>query len=341
MKRSLPILLLSTVLLAIPTLAQDLPTPEEYFGFEMGTDRKLARWDKMVDYYYLLGEASPRMNVVNMGESTLGNPFLVLYISSPENLNNLDELKQINARIADPRGYRPEQIDAAVDAGKVVMVQSMGLHSSEVAGSQMAVDLTYDMLTREDEEMMRILDNTISIFIPCFNPDGEIMVTDWYNETVGTEYEGLGLPFLYHHYIGHDNNRDAYMQNTVGSQYGGEIMFREWIPQAYIDHHQMGAFGPRLYLPPYAEPIRPDGDPLVWREMAVRCAYGLQRGGSRPLGRGERRHLLRLGALRVSLDYPVPQHRRHAHRIRQCAVSYTAVSASRPVAGRTPGVSGL
>ena len=100
------------------------------------------------------------------------------------------------------------------------------------------------------------------IQIPCFNPDGNVITTDWYNEWVGTEYEATGLPVLYHHYIGHDNNRDAFMQNTVESQYGAEIMFREWIPQAYIDHHQMGPFGARMYVPPYAEPIRPDGDPL-------------------------------------------------------------------------------
>ena len=148
------------------------------------------------------------------------------------------------------------------------MVQSYGLHSSEVAATQTAVEVTYDMLTRNDADMQRILDNTISILIPCFNPDGEIMITEWYNKYVGTEYEGSYMPWLYHHYIGHDNNRDAYMQNTVESAYGAKILFRDWVPQAYVDHHQMGAYGARLYLPPYSEPIRPDADPLVWREMA-------------------------------------------------------------------------
>ena len=250
------------------TLAQDLPSPEDYFGFQMGADRKLARWDKLVEYYTTLGEASPRMNVVEAGPSTLGNPFLVLYISSPENLANLDALKEMNAILADPREASEEAVQQAISNGKVVMVQSFGLHSTEVAPSQTAAEFTWDMLTREDEEMMRILENTISIIIPCFNPDGNLIVTDWYNETVGTEYEGLRPPELYHHYIGHDNNRDAFMQNTIESVYGAEIMFREWVPQAYIDHHQMGAYTARLYVPPYAEPIRPHGDPLVWREMS-------------------------------------------------------------------------
>lgn len=250
------------------TIAQEIPSPEDYFGFQMGADRKLARWDKMVEYYHLIGEKSPRVHVVDMGPSTLGNPFLVLLISSPENLSRLEELRQFNATLSDPRGVPETEIERAIDQGKAVVVQSMGLHSSEVAASQMAVELIYDMTIRTDDELLRILDETIAIMIPSFNPDGEIMVTDWYNETVGTEFEGVGLPWLYHHYIGHDNNRDAFMTNTVESQYGAKIMFRDWIPQAYIDHHQMGAYGARIYVPPYAEPIRPEADPLVWREMS-------------------------------------------------------------------------
>ena len=262
------ILLVLCLVTPFRAVGQDLPSPEAYFGFQMGEDRKLARWDKLVDYYKTLGEASPRMQVVEVGPSTLGNPFLVLYISSPENLANLDDLKAKNAILADPREATEAAVQDAIDNGKVVMVQSFGLHSTEVAPSQTAAEFTWDMLTREDDEMMRILDNTISIIIPCFNPDGNFIVTDWYNETVGTEYEGLRPPELYHHYIGHDNNRDAFMQNTIESVYGAEILFREWVPQAFIDHHQMGAYTARLYVPPYAEPIRPDGDPLVWREMS-------------------------------------------------------------------------
>ncbi len=268
MKR-LPFLLLA-LSLALPAAlrAQEIPSPEEFFGFQMGADRQLARWDKLVEYYELLGERSPRLEVVNMGPSTWGNPFLALFISSPENLSRLEELRQLNATLSDPRGATEAEIDRAVANGRAVVVQSMGLHSTEVGASQMAAELTYDMVTRDDGEMLRILDNTIAIMIPSFNPDGEIMVTDWYNRWVGSEYEATGMPWLYHPYIGHDNNRDAFMTNTVESQYGAKIIFRDWVPQAYIDHHQMGAYGARIYVPPYAEPIRPEGDPLVWREMS-------------------------------------------------------------------------
>jgi hypothetical protein len=247
---------------------RQITSPEQFFGFQMGADRKLARWDKLVEYYRLLERESDRIRVVDMGPSTMGNPFLLLFISSPANLARLDELRQMNARLADPRGASEDEIKRIVAAGKAVVVQSFGLHSSEVAASQAAAEVTYDLVRRSDEETQRILDNVIAIMIPCFNPDGEILVTDWYNKYVGTEYEGVGLNVLYHKYVGHDNNRDAFMTNMVESQYAAKIMFRDWIPQAYIDHHQMGPYGARLYVPPYAEPIRPDGDPLVWREMS-------------------------------------------------------------------------
>ncbi|MPY87897.1 MAG: peptidase M14 family protein, partial [Luteitalea sp.] len=271
--RLVPLLLVLTLagpgLLAQNAPAQgSLPTPDSFFGFQMGADRKLARWDKIVEYYHLLAKQSDRMKVDVMGQSTEGHPFLALYISSPANLAKLDRFRQINATLSDPRGVAEAEIKKLVAEGKAVIVQSMALHSTEVASAQMAPELTYDLLTRDDDETTRILDNVIAIMIPCFNPDGQIMVTDWYNKHVGTQYEAAGLPWLYQKYVGHDNNRDAFQTNQVESQYAAKILFRDWIPQAYVDHHQMGAYGARIYVPPYAEPIRPGGDPLVWREMS-------------------------------------------------------------------------
>jgi hypothetical protein len=277
--RSLLPLLLALLLAPLAVAAQQIPSPEEFFGFEMGADRKLARWDRLVEYYELLDRESDRIEVRNVGPSTLGNPFLVVFVSSPGNLARLDELQAMNATLQDPRGASEDAVAAAIENGKAVVVQSYGLHSSEVAASQAAAEILWEMATRSDEDMLRILDETVAIMIPCFNPDGQIIVTDWYDRWVGTEYEAAGLPELYHHYIGHDNNRDAFMQATVESRYGADILFRDWIPQAYIDHHQMGPYGARMYVPPYAEPIRPEGDPLVWREMAwygAHIAYGLE-----------------------------------------------------------------
>jgi len=254
---------------ALPAAAQaslSITPPETFFGFRLGSDRMFAPWDKIVDYYRLLCRESDKIKVVDMGSSTMGNPFLLVIISSPDNLARLEELRRTNLRLSDPRGLEEADIEKLVAEGKAVVCQSMSLHATEIGGTQMAPELAYDLVSGGDEETKRILDNVIFLLVPSFNPDGAVMVRDWYQKTLGTEYEGTNLPWLYHKYAGHDNNRDAFQTNLVESRYVAKILFRDWIPQAYVDHHHMGSYGPRLYVPPYAEPIRPLADPLVWRE---------------------------------------------------------------------------
>jgi hypothetical protein len=267
----LALVLAGTGLLAPTTKAQNQVTsPEKFFGYRLGSDQKMARWDKIVEYYRLLEkEGGGRLKVTDMGPSTMGNPFLLVVISSPGNMTKLDRLREVNARISDPRGLSEQEVKDLVTEGKAVICQSMSLHATEIGGTQMAPELAYDLLTRKDEETQRILDNVVFLMVPSFNPDGEIMVADWYQKTLGTEYEGSNLPYLYHKYAGHDNNRDAFQTNLVESQYMAKIMFKDWsVPQAYVDHHHMGSNGARIYVPPYAEPIRPLADPLIWREMS-------------------------------------------------------------------------
>jgi len=247
-------------------VVQPVTSPEKFFGFQLGSDRKIARWDRIVEYYKLLAKESGKIKVVDMGPSTMGNPFLLVIISSPANLAKLERLREVNLRISDPRGVPEAEIKKLVSEGKAVICQSMSLHATEIGGIQMAPELAWDLLARSDEETLRILDNVVFLMVPSFNPDGAIMVADWYNKWVGTEYEGAGLPWLYHKYAGHDNNRDAFQTNLIESVYMAKILFTDWIPQAYVDHHHMGSYGARIYVPPYAEPIRPLADPLIWRE---------------------------------------------------------------------------
>jgi hypothetical protein len=261
---------------------QELTSPEEFFGFQLGSDRKIARWDRIVAYFDLLAGQSQRIKVENMGPSTEGHPFLHVLISSESNIAELERLRQINLELSDPRGIDEATIKAMVAEGKAVVCQSMSLHATEIGGTQMAVELAYDLLTRNDEETRQILDNVIFSMIPSFNPDGQIMVTDWYRKNLGTEFEGVGLPWLYHKYAGHDNNRDGDYLNLVESRYAAKILYRDWKPQAYIDHHHMGSYGARFYVPPYSEPMRPWADPLVWREMSLfgaHIAYKLEEAG--------------------------------------------------------------
>ena len=251
-------------------LAQSSVTPpEKFFGFRLGSDRNIARWDRIVEYYRLIEkESGGKLKVVDMGPSTEGNPFLLVVISSRDNVAKLDRLQQVNQTISDPRGKSESEIRKLIAEGRAVVLQSMSLHATEIGGTQIAPELAFDLVSRTDEETRRILDNVIFLLVPSFNPDGAIMVADYYKKYVGTPYEGGSLPWLYHKYTGHDNNRDAFQTNMVESQYMAKLMFRDWVPQAYADHHHMGSYGARIYIPPYAEPIRPHGDPLVWREMS-------------------------------------------------------------------------
>ena len=254
-------------------------SPEGFFGFQLGSDRNIARWDKIVEYFKKVEKQSDKIRVIDLGPTTMGNPFLLVIISSPDNLKNLEHLRQVNAKISDPRGLSDDEAKRLIAEGKAIICQSMSLHASEIAGTQMTPELAYDLLTRDDEETKRILENVIFLMIPCFNPDGEIMVADWYNKYLGTEYEGCDLPWLYNKYDGHDNNRDAFMTNMVESQYAVKVMYRDWHPQAYQDHHHMGSYGARLYVAPYSEPIHPNADPLIWRELSwygAHMAYRLE-----------------------------------------------------------------
>ena len=283
--RSLLFILLITVYALSNNISKaqnNVTSPEQFFGFQMGEDRKLARWDKIVEYFYTLEKESDRLKVINMGPSSEGHPFLILIVSSPDNLANLDRLQEINKAISDPRLVSEESIDEYIKNGKAIVFQSMSLHASEVGGTQMTPELTFDLLSRNDSETKKILDNVLFFMIPSLNPDGQVMITDWYRETVGTEYEGLSMPYLYHKYSGHDNNRDGDYFNLPESKYVAKAMFVDWLPQAYIDHHHMGSYGARFYVPPYCDPIRPYADPLVWREISwygAHIAYKLEEQG--------------------------------------------------------------
>ncbi|HJS75354.1 MAG TPA: M14 metallopeptidase family protein, partial [Vicinamibacteria bacterium] len=259
----------------------DVTSPEKFFGFPLGTDQKLARWDRIVAYYQQLAGESDRIQVIDLGPSTEGNPYLLVIVTSPANLAKLERLREVNLRLQDP-SVSEQELENLIREGRAVVSQSFGLHATEVGGAQTAPQFTYHLLSRNDEETLRILENTILLLFPCFNPDGQIMVADWYQKNLGTEFEGHDLPWLYHKYVGHDNNRDADFLNMVEAKHTAKVLYRDWKPQAYVDHHQMGSYGARFFVPPYSEPIRPYADPLLWRELSwygAHIAYRLEENG--------------------------------------------------------------
>lgn len=266
--RLFPIFILITfILLPGFTAGDSLLSPEKFFGFPMGADRKLIDWNQISDYFLTLDKASERVIVKELGKTTLGKPFLLAIISSADNIKNIERFKTIQQQLANPYDLPPEKAKSLIEEGKTVVLLSLNIHSTEIASSQESVELAYELATRCDKQVKKILDNVILLMIPSLNPDGQQMVVDWYEKYVGTPYEGSYMPWLYHHYAGHDNNRDWYMFNLKESQLTAPLLYREWFPEIVFDQHQMGSTGPRLFMPPYSDPVNPNTPSLLIAEV--------------------------------------------------------------------------
>src|SRR5215469_10907405 len=258
------ILLASTALSQKP--APQVPTPSEFLKFEVGADRKLADYRQISSYFKALAAASQgRMEIEILGKTTLGEEMFISIISTPENLRNKARYQEIARKLADPRGLTRQQIDGLTQEGKMIFLLTCNIHSSEIGSSQMAMEWAYKLVTAQDEETKHRLNDAIVLLVPSLNPDGQIMITEWYRKYLGTKYEGGPMPYLYHHYVGHDNNRDWYMLTQIETKNVNRMVYHEWFPQFWLDEHQMGTNGPRIYIPPNADPVAKLVNPLVHR----------------------------------------------------------------------------
>lgn len=255
-------LLLAFLLAMLPaprgTAQPRIPSPLEEFGFRMGDDRKLIDWTQIAGYFRKVDAASDRVVVQELGKSTLGRPFLLAVVSSAENIRNLDRIRAVQERLARPYGLSPDSAAILAAGGKTVVLVTLNIHSTEIASSQESVELLHSLATAADPATAAILGNTVLLLIPSLNPDGQQIVTDWYRKTVGTPAEGTSPPELYHHYAGHDNNRDWFFYNLAESRHTARVLYRDWFPEIVYDQHQMGSSGARLFLPPYEDPVNPN-----------------------------------------------------------------------------------
>ena len=248
------------------TLAFAQPkSPEQTFGVKMGADHKLVKWPQIVDYFHALAASSNKVKIIDAGKSSEGNRMIVAVISSPENLARLDHYKEVSQRLAHPGDLSPEEAEKLIADEKLLVAVSCSIHASEIAATQLSMELAYDLATKDTPEVRRILDQDIVLLWPSHNPDGNIIVADWYNRNVGTKYENAPLPWLYHKYVGHDNNRDWFMLNLEETKVVTKFYFKEWFPPVLYDIHQMGRTGARLFVPPFMDPLNPNIHPLIWR----------------------------------------------------------------------------
>jgi hypothetical protein len=245
------------------TAQPKVPTPEEVVGFTPGEDRKLASWSQVIDYFERLDRASDRVSFETLGQTSMNKPFVMATISSPANLARLDELKKIQDQLADPRklgalATRDRKAAELIRQGKTIVLITCGIHSTEVGSYLSSMLIAHRLASSNDTDVQKILDNTIILLVPSLNPDGVDIVKNWYDKTLGTPFEGTDPPELYHKYTGHDNNRDWYAFTQVETQLTVDKIHNIWHPQIVHDIHQQGAFGSRLFLPPYMPPVEPN-----------------------------------------------------------------------------------
>jgi len=265
MRRSLQLLAPLLFACAPAAVAQRaVPTPASVLGFAPGTDRRLVEWDTIVRYFRVLDSASSRVSVRELGKTTDGAPFIVAFISSAENLARLPALRRIQEQLADPR-LAPDTMAAArlIAQGRTFVLMTSSVHSTEVGGHLSPLEIAYRLASAPTAAERQILSRTVLMLVPSMNPDGVNIVSRWYQQTLGTSAEGAGPPELYHHYTGHDNNRDWYAFTQVETRLVVDSLYGVWHPQVTMDIHQQGSNGARLFIPPYMDPVEPNVDPIL------------------------------------------------------------------------------
>ncbi len=241
-----------------------VPSPRAVLGFEPGDDYTLADFRQLLEYFRRLDAASDRVQLRVAGRSTEGNEMLIAIISSEANLARLERYRDISRRLALVRGVTDVEARALAREGKAVVWIDSGLHASEVATAQHAIRLAHQVATDDTPEMQAVRENVVLVLAPCINPDGMTMVVDWYRRTLRTPHQDSAMPWLYQKYVGHDNNRDGYMQTQKETQVVNRLLFAEWLPQIMYNQHQ-GTYPPRIFVPPFPDPVNPNIDPQIVR----------------------------------------------------------------------------
>ncbi|WP_406700787.1 M14 metallopeptidase family protein [Singulisphaera sp. Ch08] len=256
----------------LPGEGAEVPTPEAHLGYRPGADYHLAAWPSVVDYFQKVDEASERVLVRKLGETTEGRPYVVAVVSSPETIKDLPKYQQLQRQLSHPGLTTTETLDPVAESKPVVVI-TCSIHSVETASTLMAMELLHELASKDDPATRAILDSTILLLVPSANPDGVDKVAHWYERSKGHSWEGNGLPELYHKYAGHDTNRDWFMLNLKETQLLTHLLYKEWLPTILYDVHQMGSRGARLFVPPFFDPINPNLDPRIHQSIFMIGAH--------------------------------------------------------------------
>jgi hypothetical protein len=263
---SIVTLIFFTLSLSLPAQLKD---PASYYGFTPGDDRKLINYEELIGYLKLLDNSSEKMAIEQIGQSELGKPMYLVFISSEENISKLSRLKEINRELALNHKLTKIEQDKLVEEGKVFFLFTLSMHSTEVAPSQSAPLIAWELITSKEPRIKNILENTVYMMVPSHNPDGMNMIVEHYKKNLGTKWEGSSMPGVYHKYVGHNINRDFLTLSQSENQAIAKVYSTEWYPQVMVEKHQMGSTGPRYFVSPPHDPVSENIQPGIWNWMRI------------------------------------------------------------------------
>jgi len=239
--------LLLTFLTIGSVFAQTIKSPEEFLGYEIGS--RFTRHHKVVDYFEYVSNTLSNVQLEKYGETNEHRPLYVTYISSEENINNLEEIRKTNVAQTGTETGNPGK--------KAIVWLSYNVHGNEASSTEASMLTLYDLVTNKKAW----LTNTLVIMDPCINPDGRDRYVNWYNQVKSTPFDVTqdakehnepwpgGRP---NHYL-FDLNRDWAWATQVESQQRIKI-YNKWMPHIHVDFHEQGINSP-YYFAPAAEPF--------------------------------------------------------------------------------------
>lgn len=244
-----------------------IPTPEQFFGFPIGSS--LARYDKVVEYYRLLEKLSDRAKVDVIGTTYENREHVVLTVTSPENLNNLESIRQNHLKLVDPKASVSNY-----DNQKVIVHLGYNVHGGELAGTEAAIQTAYYFVASTDAEVVKNLNEVVIFVEPALNPDGRDRAASYFNTFKSTppvadpndiEHAGGFTPHRGNHFWT-DLNRDWFPLIHVESKARVDF-YHKWYPNIYADYHEMG--GNSTY---YFEPSKPRS---TWNPTIPEATYSV------------------------------------------------------------------
>src|ERR671914_1772632 len=263
MRSSISAFVLTVILALLPAYAAaQTQTPEQFFGFTLGTDGELARYPKVVEYLQHLAKTTDRVKFEALGKTTMGNDYVLAIFSSPQNLAKLDRLTEINHRLADPRGLSDQEAQSLINEGRPFYFLYATIHSTEVGNGQAINIVAHRLATDSSPATREILDNSVVLLVPSQNPDGQHLVLDHWYKTKGTN-RNRTYPDLYHKYVGHDDNRDWFMFTQKETRMNIELVQNKYKPIISHDMHQQGGGGSRIFVPPFTDPFDVNIHPIL------------------------------------------------------------------------------